>query len=177
MSENSEAATAETTPDSDAPAADEVLGDAGKRALEREREARKRAEAEAKANADAARRLAEIEESQKTETQKLTDKLTATSTQLSELSVENARLRVALRHGLTEDQARRLIGSTEEELDEDAGKLKESLGLTSSEEESTSVPALPQRPREQLRSGSQPATPIGDDDVLLAALKKKVGAG
>ena len=176
MSEPAAAATADTTPDTDTDdtSAEETLGDAGKKALDREREARKRAEAEAKKNADAARRLADIEESQKTETQKLTDKLTEASGQIGELSVENSRLRVALRHGLTEDQARRLIGSTEEDLDDDAGKLKESLGLASNGE-TTPTPALPQRPREQLRSGSQPAIPIGNDDALTAALKKKLG--
>lgn len=145
-----------------------------KDALHKANEEAKKFRLRAKENEDAAKRLAEIEESQKTETQKLTDKLNEATRQTGETALENARLRVALRHGLTEDQARRLIGSSEDELDADAEQLKASLGLTNTEE-TPSTPSLPQRPREQLRSGSQPVIPIGDDDALLAAVKKKVG--
>lgn len=46
----------------------------------------------------------------------------------SESSNEVLKLRVALKKGLTETQAKRLVGTTEEELEKDADELVESFG-------------------------------------------------
>lgn len=128
-------------------------------------------EARAKANADAAKKLAELEESQKSESQKLSDKAATAETRAAALELENARLRVALKHGLTADQARRLIGDSEEELDADAETLLASLTPAGDP-----PPTQPQTaPREKLRTGATASTPGLGDDKLTQDLKRKLG--
>lgn len=78
---------------------------------------------EAKANADAAARLAALEESQKTETQRLLEERDALKAERDSVRAEALRSRVALSKGLAPDLADRLRGTTEEELSEDADRL------------------------------------------------------
>lgn len=78
---------------------------------------------EAKANADAAKRLADLEDADKTEQQKLTDQLAQATTERDEAVASAARLRVAVSKGLPADLVDRLRGDTEDELAEDADKL------------------------------------------------------
>lgn len=59
----------------------------------------------AKSNSDAAKRLAEIEDSQKTETQRLTDKLTAAEVELQQYRVATIRHDAAREAGLDPDLA------------------------------------------------------------------------
>ena len=77
----------------------------------------------AKDNADAAKRLAEIEESGKTEQERLAEAHRTANERATAAERESARLRVALKKGLTEAQVRRLVGDTEEELEADADEL------------------------------------------------------
>jgi hypothetical protein len=69
----------------------------------------------------------ELEEAQKSESQRLTEAKTVAEKEAVKASQEAARLRVALKKGLTEIQAKRLIGETEEELEADADELLESF--------------------------------------------------
>lgn len=78
---------------------------------------------EAKANADAAARLAALEESQKTETQRLQDERDALKAERDAVRGEVLRARVALTKGLSAELADRLRGATEDELSEDADRL------------------------------------------------------
>lgn len=78
---------------------------------------------EAKANADAAQRLAALEESQKTETQRLLEERDALRAERDTVQAEAMRARVALSKGLPADLADRLRGSSDEELAEDADRL------------------------------------------------------
>ncbi len=75
----------------------------------------------AKDNAEAARRLAEIEESGKTEQERLAEARRTADERAVTAERESARLRVALKKGLTEAQVRRLVGDTEEELEAGSG--------------------------------------------------------
>ncbi len=126
-------------------------------------------EGQAKANADAARRLKEIEDANKTETQKLADEKAAAESAAKSVSGELMRLRVAMRKGLTEAQAKRLVGDTEEELEQDADDLLASFGQKNDSGADTD-PGKPTRPRERLRSGSAPdADPEETDPRKLAA--------
>lgn len=68
-------------------------------------------------------RLDEIEEAQKTELQKAQDRATSAEKELETLRIEAARSAVALTKGLTPTQAKRLVGSTIEELEADADEL------------------------------------------------------
>jgi hypothetical protein len=83
---------------------------------------------EAKANADAAKRLAELEESQKTETQRLSDGLAAEKAQREQAEQSLLRLRVAVAKGLPADLVDRLRGDSEEELSADADSLLALVG-------------------------------------------------
>lgn len=80
-------------------------------------------EAEAKALRPAAQKLADLEESQKSELEKAQAR--ADAAEKKALETEHAALRasVALELGLTASQAKRLVGSTKEELEADAAEL------------------------------------------------------
>ena len=81
-------------------------------------------EAASKSNADKAKRYDELEESQKTEQQKLADKAAAAEAKVAETAAELALVRAAVKHGLSEDDLE-LLGShgTAEEIEERAQKL------------------------------------------------------
>lgn len=106
-------------------------------------------EAKAKANADAAAKLAELEEGQKTETQRLTDEAAAATARADKAEAEALRLRVGAEKGLTPVQAKRLVGATQEELEADADELLSSFGPVDPD-------APPARPKENLRGGGDP---------------------
>lgn len=89
-------------------------------------------EARAKANADAATKLASLEESQKTETQRLIEERDALKAERDSVRSEALRVRVAVTKGLPADLADRLRGATEDELSEDADRLLELLKPTGS---------------------------------------------
>lgn len=78
---------------------------------------------EAKANADAAARLAALEESQKTETQRLLEERDALKAERDAERASAMRSRVALTKGIAAELAERLRGTTEDELSEDADRL------------------------------------------------------
>jgi hypothetical protein len=80
-------------------------------------------EERAKANEAAARKLAEIEESQKTEIEKAVARAEEAEKRATEIELESIRNSVALAKGLTPSQAKRLVGSTREELEADADDL------------------------------------------------------
>lgn len=140
------------------------LGDAGKRALDSERKARRDAE---KKLADVQKRLDELADRDKTDQQKLTDRLTAAEADLAKERSSGARLRVAMRKGLTETQARRLVGESEEELEADADELLETFGgrrPPGRDDQDDDRDPNPRRgrPQEQLRGG----VGGGDDDPV-----------
>lgn len=83
-------------------------------------------EKRAKANADAATKLAELEESQKTEAQKLADRATAAEMAAEEAKADALRWRVAAKHGISDEDAELfLTGSDEATLTKQAERLTE----------------------------------------------------
>lgn len=68
-------------------------------------------------------KLKEFEDRDKTETQKLADRVAEAERRAADLETANARAEVALAKGLTAAQAKRLIGSSREELEADADEL------------------------------------------------------
>ena len=78
----------------------------------------------AKANADKAKRFDEFEESQKTEQQKLIDAATGAREEAAAHAAELARVKAAVKHGLSEEDLD-LLGThgTPEEIDERAERL------------------------------------------------------
>jgi len=81
---------------------------------------------EAKANAEAAKRLAELEESQKSEAQKLADAKAAAEREAEQARAEALRWRVAAKHGISDEDAELfLTGTDEETLTKQATRLAE----------------------------------------------------
>lgn len=107
----------------DAATASDTAIDAGKQADIDWKAKSREWERKAKANSDAAARLALLEESQKTEAQKLADRAAQAEKERDEARLEAIRLEVAQSKGLTAGQARRLMGSTREELEADAAQF------------------------------------------------------
>jgi hypothetical protein len=125
--------------------------------------ANKDAERHRKRNKDLeplAAKAQELEDRNKTETEKLTERLNAAEKR----ALDAARYEVALDKGLTRSQAKRLIGSTPEELAADADELLSDLGAADK-------PNPTRKPREQLKPGNSDAdAPPDEADV------RKLGA-
>lgn len=100
--------------------------------------------------------LKKIRDKEKSEGQKLGE----TTEELSKAQLKVARLEVALEKGLTLAQANRLVGTTKDELAEDADAYLEELGLD--DERPTKKPA--RRPKEKVRRSGTGTTETDDDD-------------
>jgi hypothetical protein len=87
-------------------------------------------EATAKANAEKAKQFDALEEANKTEQQRLNDRVAAAEAALAQKVLEADRASVALEKGLTASQAKRLVGSDRDELAADAEQLLADLGKT-----------------------------------------------
>src|SRR5690606_14377820 len=73
-------------------------------------------------------KLREYEDANKSEAEKVTERLTAAEKAANESGLTALRFEVALEKGLTKAQAKRLVGSTKEELEADAEELLETFG-------------------------------------------------
>lgn len=133
----------ETQPAGDPPADSkpdtDQLGDAGKKALEAERTQRKAAEKELakyrKAEADRA-------DADKSEA----EKRAAAEQRAADAEMRATRLEVAHEKGLTPAQAKRLVGSTKEELEADADEILRDFPTT---------PAKPAAPKPDPSQGAR----------------------
>jgi protoporphyrinogen oxidase len=124
MADNMETPAEDIAPESDANAIgteteqiDDVLRDAGKAALAKERANARAADKRAK---ELEARLKEFEDRDKTEAQRLQEERDALKAERDQLAFEQMRREVAEEKGLTPAQARRLVGTTREELEADA---------------------------------------------------------
>jgi hypothetical protein len=115
-------------------------------------------EGKAKSNADAAAKLAQLEDSQKSEQQRLTDRLTATEVELAQYRTREVRTAAAVQAGLSPDMAEYLTEVEPEKALAQAKKLAERL-----------KPAEP-KPAD-LRQGARgaAATPAQDPNAWLRA--------
>lgn len=105
---------------------------------------------EAKANADAAKRLAEIEESQKTETQKLSDAKAAAESDAQQARADALRWRTAAKFGITDEDAETFLTGTDEET---LTRQAERLAALSQPE------TTPPGPRADLSQGARGGAP------------------
>jgi len=121
-----EPATQADPPQDDPPADlsqtdDEPLGEAGKKALQREREARKAAE---RAAAEAAAKVKEFEDRDKTEQQRALERAEAAEKAAAEAQREALRYRIATRHQISDEDAETfLTGADEAALTRQAERL------------------------------------------------------
>lgn len=106
-------------------------------------------EARAKENVEKAKSFDALQEQNKTEQERMQDRIAKAEQDSQTAFTEAARLRVALDKGLTPTQAKRLVGSTEEELAADADQLLADL--------------QPGKPRGDVAQGPRGDQPASDD--------------
>lgn len=167
------------------------LGDAGKKAIDAMKAERDAARREAKANADAAKRLADLEESQKTEAQKVADRAAAAEAARDEAIADGIRYKAAARHNVDEDHFDLLGSGDEETILARAEKVGTLLALrTENEQLRADVEALKQgkpapsqtRPISALKPGATAETiePAKDDsypaDFLTPRQRERIAA-
>ena len=116
---------------------------------------------QANANADAARKLAEIEDAQKSETQRLTEARATAEKEASDARAEAMRLRVAVRHGISDEDAELfLTGADEETLIRQAEALQAKAQKVTTTPTSPAAPVTPPpapAPRADLSQGARGA--------------------
>lgn len=124
-------------------------------------------ETTARTNSDAAKRLSEIEDAQKSEQQKLTDRASAAEQRLASMQAQNARLMAAAVHGIPAELVELLGDGTEEQISERAELLAAKLATAPAP-----VQAAPAqtRPVESLKPGAAPAAPPANPDDWLRQL-------
>jgi len=147
------------------------------RALHRKQEERAKAnDAKVRELEPLAKRAKELEDAGKSDMERLTSELQGHTVRADKAEQELMRLRVAVRKGLTEVQARRLVGSSEEELEADAEDLMASFRPATPEPEPEPEPRSDnsrRRPQERLRPGAVPdadTEPEETDPRKLAAM-------
>lgn len=126
-------------------------------------------EKRAKENKSAADKLAEIEESKKTEIQKAMERAEQAEQRINELEREKTRLSVIATHGIPEDYQDLIKGDSEEELAASAEKVKsliESAAQKQGAEQASYV--IPSE-------GGAPASLPLNGDGIEASLKKALG--
>jgi len=105
---------------------------------------------EAKANAEAAARLKEFEDRDKTEAEKAAGRLTAAEQRAAEAESRALRLDVAFEKGLTPAQAKRLVGTSREDLEADADEILRDF------------PVKPARPSGDIAQGARTPAQLTD---------------
>ena len=114
-------------------------------------------------------RIEELDNKDKSEVEKLSSKLADAERKAQEAEQRALRAEVAASKGLTTAQAKRLQGSSLEELEADADELLESF----KPQEGTNPP--PERkPTEALSGGTDPTVAL-NGDPLLQSVKSKLG--
>jgi pyruvate/2-oxoglutarate dehydrogenase complex dihydrolipoamide acyltransferase (E2) component len=119
----------DTTEPTDLPVVDETPTDAAPvetpdtSEVEKWKALARKNEQRAKENADKAKRLDELEEANKSEQQKLADAAELARKEAAETAVELAKLRAAVKHGLTDDDLELLGTGTPDEIEARAERL------------------------------------------------------
>lgn len=152
------------------------LGDAGKAAIDRMKAERDQARREARTNAEAAKRLAEFEESQKTEQQKIADRAAAAERERDEAKADGLRYKAAAKHQIGEDYFDLLGSGDEETISSRAERvgslLKENAAMKAELEALRAGKPAPVsgRPTEALKPGATPENAKTEDDENYESL-------
>lgn len=150
----------DTTGDEPGTPAASDLGDSGKKALDEERKARRDAERMLK---ELQGQMKELEDKDKSETDKLRDQLATITKERDDALSESLRLQVAAEKGLTPAQAKRLVGTSREELEADASEILEAFPVKGA------TPPPSTKPAADLKGGGEPDTdPVETDPAKLA---------
>lgn len=143
------------------PAADPADLDAAalRAALEKARKEAASNRVAARDGREALAQLKQIEDRDKTEAQKLQERAEAAEQKLATAERNAMVASVALSKGLTEAQAKRLIGTTQEELEADADELLSTFGSSTNGGQDP-----PRTTRERLRPGAVPSAEEEEND-------------
>ena len=123
-------------------------------------------EGRAKENSGAASKLAEIEESKKSETQKLQEQLTTLQERAAKAERDGERLAVIAKHGIPEDYHDLVHGSDPESLAASAAKVKSLITANAAPQNEASF-VIPSE-------GGSPGLALNSDGIE-SALKKALG--
>lgn len=126
-------------------------------------------ETRAKENSERARKFDELEASQKSELEKATDAVRQAEERAAKAERDALRFRIAAKKGLNDTQAKRLLGETEEELEQDADEL-----LASFRTEDAGRQDPPGRTREVLRPGARPNDEPEPDEKDIREFVEKI---
>lgn len=107
-----------------------------------------------------AKKAKELEDASKSDDEKREERATSAETKAAALEREAARLRIALKKGLTETQAKRLVGDNEEELEKDADELLESF----QDDDGGDGDGTRRTPKPRLRTGAAPSSEPEETD-------------
>lgn len=126
-------------------------------------------EAEAKKLRD---RVKELDDADKSEIEKASGRAAEAEKRAEDAELRALRLEIAAEKGLTASAAKRLHGSTREELEADADDLAELIKPAADTDSGTSSKGTPTtKPTETLKGGGQPnKTPVEKDPRKLAEL-------
>lgn len=114
-----------------------------------------------------ASRFDELDAASKTEAEKAAQRAADAETKAAAAEARALRLEVAADKGLSPAQAKRLTGSTKEELEADADELLDTFKPSTSDEEKP-TPGGP--PKETLRTGAAPTEPEPTKEDLRKAI-------
>ena len=96
------------------------------------------------------------------------EKRTAAETRAADADRRALRLEVAFDKGLTPGQAKRLVGSTREELEADADEVKRDFPVTP-------AAPTPKKPKADPSQGSRGAAPSAGREAAMAEIQKRFG--
>lgn len=118
-------------------------------------------EARAKENADASKRLAELEDANKSEVQRAIEQASEAERRAQDAELRALRIEVATEHGLSRQQTKFISGTTREEIEASINELTDAFR-----------PPEPQapisnKPIERLRGGTDPTGPAPVDAKAL----------
>jgi hypothetical protein len=107
-----------------------------------------------------ATKVKEHEDATKSDSEKLAERTTDAETRADAATREAARLRIAIKKGLTETQAKRLVGDTEEDLEKDADDLLASF----KDDDNDDGTGERRTPKPRLRTGAAPSSEPEETD-------------
>jgi len=125
-------------------------------------------ESRAKENSSAAAKLAEIEESKKSETQKLQEELATFRDRATAAERDRERLAVIAKHGIPEEYHDLVHGTDSETLTASAAKIKALITANAAPAPSEASFVIPSE-------GGSPSTLALNGDGIESALKKALG--
>lgn len=113
----------------------------------------------------------QLEEAQKSESEKLNDRASSAEKEATKAKAEAAKLRMAIKYGLSEEDLDFLGSGDEEEIEERAKRLSERLKSKTDDEETEDKPEVKRRPVERTkRTGATGRTEADEmDPAKLAA--------